>query len=99
MGSPSPIAARFAHNHLFNLSTGSKRKGLSMTAALSSRQAPPHAPANTTATVYVPTSDAATIRESRQPATEAEGMPLLRQETDTTVYQVTTGRYHFTAAC
>jgi alpha-L-rhamnosidase len=52
-------------------------------------------PANTTATVYVPTKDAAAVTESGKAAAEAEGVKFLRMENDRAVYQVAAGSYGF----
>ena len=52
-------------------------------------------PANTTATVYVPASDSASIKESDQPAAQAPGIKYLRMESGTAVYEVGSGTYHF----
>ena len=54
-------------------------------------------PANTRATVYVPTSDPATVRESRQPVGQAEGVTFLRAEPGAAVYAVGAGTYRFTS--
>jgi len=52
-------------------------------------------PANTTATVYVPTSDAQGIIESGARAKKADGVKLLRQVGETAVFEVGSGRYTF----
>jgi alpha-L-rhamnosidase len=54
-------------------------------------------PANTTATVYVPTANAAGVAESGKPAGKAEGVALLREETGYAVYEVQSGSYHFSS--
>ena len=54
-------------------------------------------PANTTATVYVPTNDAASVRESGKPAATAEGATFLRMENGAAVFEVTSGRYQFSS--
>jgi alpha-L-rhamnosidase len=54
-------------------------------------------PANTTATVYVPLADPASIKEGRRLAIDAKGVKLLRLEDDHTVFEVGSGTYHFTA--
>ena len=54
-------------------------------------------PANTTATVYLPTSDAASITESGKPLTEVQGVKLLRREGERTVLAVESGSYEFKA--
>ncbi len=52
-------------------------------------------PENTTATVYVPTSNATGITESGTPASQAQGVKFLRTEKETAVYEVGSGVYHF----
>lgn len=52
-------------------------------------------PANTTATVSVPTRDAATVREGDQPATMSPGVKFLRQENGRAIYEVGSGAYVF----
>jgi alpha-L-rhamnosidase len=52
-------------------------------------------PANTTATVYVPTKDAASVTESGKPAAQAEGIKFLRMENNAAVYAVGSGIYRF----
>ena len=52
-------------------------------------------PANTTATAYVPASDAKTVREGDVPAAEASGVKFLRMEGNRAVFAVESGRYHF----
>lgn len=54
-------------------------------------------PANTTALVFVPARDLATIREGNRPVEEAEGIKLLRQDPDAVVLQVESGDYRFQA--
>ncbi|HLK55930.1 MAG TPA: family 78 glycoside hydrolase catalytic domain, partial [Chthonomonadaceae bacterium] len=53
-------------------------------------------PANTTATVYVPASDAASVTESGHPADQAEGVRFLRMEDHCAVYELGSGEYTFT---
>ncbi len=55
-------------------------------------------PANTTATVYVPVSDDARVREGDIPAADAPGVRFLRRETTVEVYEVLSGDYHFIAS-
>ena len=55
-------------------------------------------PANTTATVYIPTSSVSSVKESGQSAVNAKGVKFLRQEKATAVYTVGSGTYEFTAA-
>ena len=52
-------------------------------------------PANTTATVYVPTKDATSVTESGKPATEAEGVKFLRMENGRAVFEIGSGNYEF----
>ena len=54
-------------------------------------------PANTTATVFVPAKEVASVTESGQPATSAEGVKFLRMESNATVYVVDSGTYQFQA--
>lgn len=55
-------------------------------------------PANTTATVYVPTQEAAAVRESGKTAAESDGVTHLRSEAGAAVYQLGSGHYVFTTA-
>lgn len=52
-------------------------------------------PPNTTATVYVPTHDASSVREGGKPADQAAGVKYLGTENGAAVYQVGSGSYHF----
>ena len=52
-------------------------------------------PPNTTATVYVPTTDAKSVSESGKAAEKAEGVEFLRMEDGAGVYRVGSGRYLF----
>ena len=52
-------------------------------------------PANTTATVYVPTKDAAGVTESGMPAAKAEGVKFLRMQDNAVVHAVGSGTYRF----
>jgi alpha-L-rhamnosidase len=54
-------------------------------------------PANTTATVFVPAKDAASVRESGKPITGAKGVAFLRMEDGAAVFAVGSGSYRFTA--
>ncbi|MEN6574760.1 MAG: glycoside hydrolase family 78 protein [Phycisphaerales bacterium] len=54
-------------------------------------------PTNTTATVYVPTSDAASIREGRKLATQAEGVRLIGTKDGNALFEVASGTYRFTS--
>jgi alpha-L-rhamnosidase len=53
-------------------------------------------PANTIATLYVPTPDDANVQEAGKPAEESEGVSLLRRDEGVSVYRVDSGKYHFT---
>ena len=52
-------------------------------------------PANTTATVFIPTLSPDSVTESGRPAAESKGVTLLRSEPGNTVYQVVSGDYQF----
>jgi alpha-L-rhamnosidase len=52
-------------------------------------------PANTRATICLPTRDAASITESGKPLVESQGVKLLRTEGDRTVLAVESGAYRF----
>jgi alpha-L-rhamnosidase len=52
-------------------------------------------PANTTATVYLPTADAASVREGDLPAARAEGVQSVRAEPGVAVYRIGAGTYAF----
>jgi alpha-L-rhamnosidase len=52
-------------------------------------------PANTTATVYVPAKDAASVTESGKPAEKVKGVKFLRMENNAAVYEVASGTYQF----
>lgn len=52
-------------------------------------------PANTTATLYLPASDAATVTEGGKPAAQAEGVKFVRMEGTTAVYELGSGSYEF----
>jgi hypothetical protein len=54
-------------------------------------------PANTTATIYVPTRNATTVREGRLAAGQSEGVRFLRMAGHCAVYEVGSGNYTFTA--
>ncbi len=54
-------------------------------------------PCNTTAKIYVPTEDSASVTEGGRPAADAEGVKLLRKEGDVVVYEVGSGKYSFIA--
>ena len=52
-------------------------------------------PANATATVFVPTRNAAGVTESGKPADSADGVIFLRAEINAAVYAVSSGTYRF----
>jgi len=52
-------------------------------------------PPNTTATVYVPTRNAASVTESRRPLGKVTGAKFLRLEDDNAVLEVHSGAYRF----
>jgi alpha-L-rhamnosidase len=54
-------------------------------------------PVNTTATVFIPTSDQNSVRESGGPILPAHGVTFLRSEDHAAVYEVVSGDYNFTA--
>jgi hypothetical protein len=54
-------------------------------------------PANSSATVVLPTKNAAAIREGNQPAAEASGVKFLRIESAAALYEVSSGTYQFTS--
>ena len=55
-------------------------------------------PANTRATVYVPTTDPASVTESGKPVAKVKGVSFLRQEAGAAVYTVGAGSYRFRSA-
>jgi alpha-L-rhamnosidase len=52
-------------------------------------------PANTTATVFVPAKDAASVTESGKAAGQAEGVQFVRMDDSAAVYAVGSGTYRF----
>ena len=52
-------------------------------------------PPNATATVFVPSKDAASVMESGHSAAVAEGVNFLRMENNAAVYAVGSGAYRF----
>jgi hypothetical protein len=54
-------------------------------------------PVNTTATVYVPTSDPSDITESGHRPNEAKGVRFIRSEPGAAVFAIGSGDYHFSA--
>ena len=55
-------------------------------------------PPNSTATIFVPAKDAASVTESGKPATKAVGVKFLRMENGAAVYAVGSGTYQFQSA-
>jgi alpha-L-rhamnosidase len=53
-------------------------------------------PANTAATVYLPCSNPETIKESNISAGLAPGIKFVRCKNSTTIYNIQSGKYHFT---
>jgi len=54
-------------------------------------------PPNTSATVFVPAIDEASVTERGQPADQADGVAFLRMEADAAVYRIDSGNYVFSA--
>ncbi len=54
-------------------------------------------PANTTATVYVPTQDASKVLESGEPANKVKSVTFVKSENGAAIYQVGSGNYSFTS--
>jgi alpha-L-rhamnosidase len=54
-------------------------------------------PVNTTATVYVPASNSALVKESGRTVNQANGVRFVRMESGAAVYQVGSGHYAFTS--
>jgi alpha-L-rhamnosidase len=52
-------------------------------------------PANTMATVYIPTTNAAGVSESGKPVTHDAGIKFLRMEKAAAVFELGSGSYHF----
>ena len=52
-------------------------------------------PANTTATVYVPTNSAESVTENGKPAVQAQGVKLVKMENGRAVFTVGSGNYRF----
>ena len=53
-------------------------------------------PANTTATVFIPTTSQPVLAESGLPIAEAAGVTLLTENADHTVVALASGSYEFT---
>jgi alpha-L-rhamnosidase len=54
-------------------------------------------PPGSTATIHVPTTDAASVRENGQPATTSPGVKFLRHTDGRALYKIPSGHYRFTA--
>jgi alpha-L-rhamnosidase len=67
-----------------------KREGVKLTMEVT-------IPANTTATIYVPTQDAAGVTEGST-IDKIKGVKFLRMENSTAVYDVGSGTYRFQSA-
>jgi alpha-L-rhamnosidase len=52
-------------------------------------------PANSSATVYIPTQDAGSVTENGHPIEKSPGVKLLRFENGQAVFEVASGNYHF----
>jgi alpha-L-rhamnosidase len=52
-------------------------------------------PTNTVATVYIPTKDAASVREGFNAATKASGVTFVEQQGNTAVFKLGSGHYKF----
>jgi alpha-L-rhamnosidase len=52
-------------------------------------------PPKTTATIFVPVKDAASVTESGKPVGEAKGVKFLRMENHAAIYAVGSGNYQF----
>jgi alpha-L-rhamnosidase len=55
-------------------------------------------PANTTAWVYVPASEAGQIKEGGKPAAESQGVHFVKQDGGQTIFQIGSGHYVFEVA-
>jgi len=55
-------------------------------------------PANTTATLYLPTSSADSVKEGATDARTASGVTFVKYENGRAVYALKSGNYAFTAA-
>ena len=54
-------------------------------------------PPNTKATIHVPATDAATVREGGRPVVKVRGLKLLRAENKNVVFEAGSGHYRFTS--
>ncbi len=52
-------------------------------------------PANTTATVFVPATTAAKVKEGGKPAAKTRGLEFLRSEDGCAVFAAQSGKYSF----
>ena len=52
-------------------------------------------PANTTAQVYIPTSDTAIITEGAKAASSSTGVKFIKTDGKNTIYEIASGSYHF----
>ena len=55
-------------------------------------------PPGTAATVWVPTADAASVKEGGRPAAQSPGVRWVRAEPGAAIYEVTPGEFVFSAA-
>jgi alpha-L-rhamnosidase len=55
-------------------------------------------PPNTTATVHIPTRDAASVRENEEPAKDRAGIQFLHAAETTAIYKIGSGTYDFAAS-
>ncbi len=78
-----------SHQSLYGKIAASwKRDGSAFTLAVS-------IPPNTTATVWMPAKDAASVTESGHPVARAQGVKFLRTEGDSTLFEIESGDYEF----
>jgi hypothetical protein len=54
-------------------------------------------PTNTIATVYVPSKDKTSVKESGKPAEESEGVSFVKMSDGYAVYQIGGGSYKFSS--
>ncbi|MCI2256142.1 family 78 glycoside hydrolase catalytic domain [Domibacillus sp. PGB-M46] len=55
-------------------------------------------PANTTATVYIPTNDVSSIKEGKKPIQEVSGIEFVESKDGKAVYKLHSGSYEFTSS-
>ena len=55
-------------------------------------------PANTTATIYIPTTDSNTVTEGGQPVAQAKGVVFVKMNAGAAMYKMDAGSYRFQAA-